>query len=278
MPCRTSSTSAPAATPSWASTSASEQPWAPMPGKPPLVHCPPSPPWPCLAGPVLPLFKTRPVEQQPPLEPLSQTSACCRPHSCPWAERLPASCKGAKGPRGSCRHPSMPGLCRESLWHYLRGPKEGRFQYLPQAVQGSSWPSPFPSWHLPSSRATDVGVRSACCDARAACSLDPRVPSLGSMDPSASALCPSPTGKEKPCGCLGRRSRCCWQGHHDRDSASHLGIQGSFLPPGKKRFLSCGLWGTEQLEREANLWSTLKILALQVQLYSDLLPNLVLTS
>lgn len=196
-----------------------------MPGKPPFVQCPPSPPWPCLAGPVQPLFKTRPLEQRPPLQPLSQASACRSPHSCPWDEPVPASCKGGKGPCGGCRHPSMPGLCRESLRHNLRGPKEGHVQYLAQAVQASSWLSPFPSWHRPSNRATDVGVRSACCDARAGCFPDPRVPSLGSVDPSASALSPSPTGKEGPCGCLGKRSGCCWRGHHDRDSALHLGVQ-----------------------------------------------------
>lgn len=203
-----------------------------MPGKPPFVQCPPSPPRLCLAGPVQPLFKTRPLEQPPPLQPLSQTWAC----RSPWDERVPASCKGTKEPRGGCCHPSMPGLCRESLRHNLQGPKEGHFQYLTQALQGSSWFLPFPSWHMPSNRATDVGVRSACCDARAGCSPDPRVPSLGSIGPSASALSPSPTGKERPCGCLGKRSGCCWQGHHDRDSALHLGVQGSFLPPGRSAF------------------------------------------
>lgn len=198
---------------------------------------PPSPPGPCLAGPAQPLFKTRPVEQRrPPLEPLSQTSACHSPHSCPWDEQVPASCEGVKGPRGGCRHPSVPGLlCRESLRHNLRGPKEGHFQYLTQAVQGSSWLPPFPSWHMPSNGATDVGGRSTCCDARAGCFPDPRVPSLGRIEPSASALSPSPTGEERPCRCLGKQSRCCWH----RAPRPRL----SFALGGSKRLLSCGLWG-----------------------------------
>lgn len=238
MPCKTSSTSAPAATPSWGSTNASEQIWAPMPGSARSPFVCSSPSGPCLAGPVQCLFKTHPLEQcRPLLESLSQISACRDLHRCLGEEQVPASCEGAKDPHGGCCSccPSVPGvLCRGSLRHNVRRLKGGNFQYLTQALQGSSCLPSFPSWHMPANRAAEVGSRSVCCDGRAGCSPDPRVPSLGSLIP----LPQLSTGEERPCA-LKSRAGAVGTGHHGRGSAVHLGVQGAFCPQEEGPFV---LW------------------------------------
>lgn len=202
-----------------------------MPGsaRSPFVRLRSSPPGPGLAGPVQCLLKTRPLEQcRPPLESLPQTSACRDLHRCLGEERIPASCEGAKDPHGGCCCsccPSVPGLlCRGSLRHNLRRLRGGNFQYLTQALQGSSWLPSFPSWPMPGNRAAEVGSRSACSDARAGCFPDLRVPSLGSRGPF--SLIPLPqlsTGEERP-RALKSRAGAAGTGHPGRGSAVHLGV------------------------------------------------------
>lgn len=168
-----------------------------------------------------------PLEQcRPPLESLSQSSACCDLHPCLGEERIPASCEGAKEPHGGCCSccPSVPGLlCRGSLQHNLRRLRGGNFQYSTQALQGSSWLPSVPSWPMP-------GNRAACCDARAGCFPDLRVPSLGSRAPF--SLIPLPqlsTGEEAPC--LEKQSRCCWHRAPRPRLSCALGRLRGFLPP-----------------------------------------------